>query len=221
MYRILSAIFVERQSWRRRTTYEMNMKQDRDRRSSAILAILGIVGIVAIGIASRFLLVEWPNFKPLLAIAIFLGFITKRTWVSLTAIAVMMIVSDSLIGFYDWRLMAAVYGGLSLAALSGCALRGWLSSASRSLFGKLGSVAVASLFGSIVFFLITNAACWIVGDYEPGLRGLWQSLLAGLPFFKYTLAGDLLFGQLIFAVYFGLAHMVPVAEKKAAHRLRL
>jgi hypothetical protein len=51
------------------------------------------------------------------------------------------------------------------------------------------------------FFLITNAAVWIGGAYDRGIDGLWQSYVAGLPFYRGTLLGDLFYTAAFFGLY--------------------
>ena len=60
--------------------------------------------------------------------------------------------------------------------------------------------------GSIVFFLITNLGSWfaMTEDYPRTLAGLVDCYIAGLPFFRNTLTGDLVFS----AAFFGIAYLV-------------
>jgi hypothetical protein len=75
--------------------------------------------------------------------------------------------------------------------------------------GALGRMVapLAGLFGcglaaSIAFFLGTNFAHWVAYDmYEHTLGGLAQCYLQALPFFRYTLAGDMLFALVFFGGY--------------------
>ena len=62
--------------------------------------------------------------------------------------------------------------------------------------------------GSVLFFVVTNFGVWLVGDLYPRtLEGLVACYVAGIPFFRNTLAGDLLYAAVLFG---GLA----VAERR-------
>jgi hypothetical protein len=62
-------------------------------------------------------------------------------------------------------------------------------------------LTVSALFWSVQFFLITNAAVWLEGWYDRDLGGLWQSYVAGIPFFRATLVSDLLYTAAFFGAY--------------------
>jgi len=65
---------------------------------------------------------------------------------------------------------------------------------------KLVPVIGAALASSISFFLITNLAAWAWLDmYPKSLSGVWMSYVAGLPFFRHAVEGDLLFTLAMFA----------------------
>jgi len=58
----------------------------------------------------------------------------------------------------------------------------------------------AALASSVSFFLITNLAAWAWLDmYPKSLSGVMMSYVAGLPFFRHALEGDLLFTLAMFA----------------------
>jgi len=59
----------------------------------------------------------------------------------------------------------------------------------------------AALACSVSFFLISNFAVWAAWPnmYPRGLNGLMMSYSAGLPFFRGTVEGDLLFTAAMFA----------------------
>lgn len=56
-----------------------------------------------------------------------------------------------------------------------------------------------ALVGSISFFLVSNFAVWAAwGMYPRTFAGLMTCYGAGLPFFRHTVAGDLLFTAVMF-----------------------
>src|SRR2546428_14143936 len=65
--------------------------------------------------------------------------------------------------------------------------------------------------GSIVFFLIPNLGSWfaMTEDYPRTLAGLVDCYIAGLPFFRNTLIGDLAYTSLLFGGFGLLERVVP------------
>lgn len=183
-----------------------NLTSRRDLYSDLILGGL----LVCLAVVSRFAFESIPNFSAVGAVALFGGFCFSRVWRAVVAIALAMVVSDIFFGFYEWPVMATVYGSMAIAGLMGRALRrgdagqpmGW----SRPLV-----VAGASLMVSIQFFLLTNAGVVLAGWYPVSADGLLASYAAGLPFFRFTVVGDLLFAQTLFG-------MLALAQAIAARR---
>ncbi len=66
---------------------------------------------------------------------------------------------------------------------------------------KMPRVIAAALTSSVSFFLITNFTSWLAASlpYPRTLGGLMTSYELGLPFFRHTLEGDMLFSVLMFA----------------------
>jgi len=59
----------------------------------------------------------------------------------------------------------------------------------------------ASLFSSIFFFLITNFSSWLeIPLYPKTGAGLIEASVAGLPFFPFTVLGDLVFTLILFGI---------------------
>jgi len=70
-------------------------------------------------------------------------------------------------------------------------------------------VHLATLAGSMLFYLITNAAVWLFSPWYPaGIEGLMLSYTMALPFLKYTLLGDLFFVGVFVGVYELAVHIV-------------
>ena len=72
---------------------------------------------MAAAVASRFYLADWPNFKPVVAVALYAGFLLDRRWWTWLVPLLILLLSDLFIGFYDGLLMASVY--LSMLAAVG------------------------------------------------------------------------------------------------------
>jgi hypothetical protein len=62
-------------------------------------------------------------------------------------------------------------------------------------------IGMFSVLGSTVFFVVTNFGCWLVGIYPDTWAGLRTCYLMALPFFRYTLLGDLLYSGALFGLF--------------------
>jgi len=94
-----------------------------------------------------------------------------------------MIIADFFIGFYDN--MFVVYLSLMLISFTFYRIGSKLNYKNLFLF---------SLFGSLIFFVITNFGVWALGNlYEKNLKGLIYCYIAAIPFFKNTLFSTIIF----------------------------
>lgn len=142
-----------------------------------------------------------PNFAPIAAMAFFGGYyLPKKQSVYLPLVA--MLLSDLIIGFYEPIVMLSVYGCFLITTLAGTYLR-------EKSDWKLNIVGILS--SSFLFYLVTNIAVWTLpnSSYSRGLEGILQSLVAGIPFYKFTLAGDLFFNLTFFATYYFVKKYSP------------
>lgn len=185
-------------------------------RQSLFFAILVSAALAGIGIATRILLADFPNFNMTLAIAIFIGYAIADRRIAIASIILMMGISDAMIGFYDWPIMLSVYLGLMVAWASGWGCRAWIDSA--HVGWKLAGIVTAAVGSAVVFFLITNAACCLIGWYPMSWSGLLTSLSAGVPFFRSTLTSTVCFSLFIFAGYFAAQSAIGWSLHSAANR---
>jgi hypothetical protein len=74
-------------------------------------------------------------------------------------------------------------------------------------------VAAATLVGSSVFFVVTNAACWALW-YPRTLTGLAVCYVAAIPFFRNTLLGDGLFTAVLFGALALGERLVPALRER-------
>lgn len=138
------------------------------------------------GAAFARLIPHIPNATPLAAIALIGGAMLARPWSFVVPVAA-LIASDAVIGFYQWQIMATVYGSFLVIVLFG----EWIK---KQRTAK--RIVSASIAGSILFYLITNAAVWkFSGMYPQTLDGLLASYYLALPFFRNTLFGDLMYAS--------------------------
>ncbi|MEZ6118804.1 MAG: DUF6580 family putative transport protein [Pirellulaceae bacterium] len=175
------------------------------------------VFIVAGASVVRVQLSEIPNFAPVAAVALFAGFLFSSRWLALATPLSIMLISDSFLGGYDWRLMVAVYGMLCLPVFFNRVIRQYFDLRTSSGIGTVTRVAGlvgCSLACSLAFFLVTNYVSWLTW-YQNGSTSLWQSYVQALPFFRYTVLGDLIFATLLFGVYAIAASLTTAGQKSA------
>jgi len=178
---------------------------------------LAFFGLVACGISVRLYFRDVPNFAPVAALALFAGYFFASRTVALAVPLTIMMVSDTVLGYYHLPLMLTVYTMLALPVAARGLMRrlfrfqdGRWSSNLLSAGGLLG----CGIISSVLFFLVTNFASWMVmGIYDKSWAGLLHCYAQGLPFFRYTLAGDLGFGLSLFVGY-AVMRSVMVASRR-------
>ncbi len=149
-----------------------------------------ILAIIVIGIASRFIF-KIPNFTAIGAIALFGGAYFKNKKLAFILPISILFISDLIIGLHNT--MIFVYASFVLLIFIGT----YLKHNKKPIF-----ILGASLAGSVLFFLITNFGVWITGmGLTPSLIGVY---IDGIPFFRSTIAGDLMFN----AVFFTSAYLI-------------
>jgi len=165
--------------------------------------IISII-LVGLGVACRLLPHLW-NFAPIAGIALFSGVYLGRRY-ALVLPAVAMLIGDFFIGFYDWKLMLAVYGSLILVGLIGLMIRKYKS---------LEIVVASSIISSVIFYLVTNYVVWQFSPwYTHTFAGLIQCYTLALPFFRNTILGDLFYTATLFGAY--EAVVIWAGQKKLA-----
>ena len=173
--------------------------------------------LVAIGVGLR-VVGEIPNFQPIVAIALFGGFFFSRRWIGCVAVLLSMTISDLVMGHYlvtPVALIVTVYACLLLPVLIGRLI----SRDRLSAFPFFGKVVGSSLASSLIFFAVTNGAAWLMMSiYPKTLAGLGQCYVAGIPFLRNPLIGDLMFSMLLFGSWYAVTQMqLAVATKKSDH----
>jgi len=145
------------------------------------------------------------SFTPVGAALLFFGARAdrKRMWIPVLALAATDVALNRFVYGYpftaDLPLTWAWYAGIVL-------MGGWLKENDRPL-----RVASAALATSVSFFLVSNFAVWAVWNmYPKNAGGLLESYLMALPFFRNTVASDLLFSALLF----GLPALVSAAQRR-------
>lgn len=153
-----------------------------------------IVGLILLGMIARLVPHPW-NATPVMAIALFGGTYLSKRWAILLPLAIVA-ASDLLLGWHNT--IPFTWGAFALTGMLGWWIRSHPTT-SRILLG--------SITGSVLFFLITNFGVWVTGELYPMTpEGLWQCYLAGLPFFRNSLIGDLVYTSALFGTYALAAH---------------
>jgi hypothetical protein len=147
------------------------------------------MSLVGLDIVAR-LAPHAPNVTPIAASAVFAGMVLRSRALALAVPLAAMLVSDLVVGAYDWRITGVVYAALVLPAL----LARW----GRALRPVVVLVPLV-LASSLLFFATTNFAVWAFsGMYAHDLDGLVLCYVAALPFLYNTVAGDVLWTTLLF-----------------------
>jgi len=129
-----------------------------------------------------------PNFTPVLAMAVFMPYLTRDLYSAMLVPLSAMFVSDLYLGFHSS--MFWVYTSILL----GTTLSQYTISMKKT-YVHLGSNALLS---STIFFIVTNFAVWMSGSMYPlTIDGLLLCYTMAIPFFGNTLAGTLFYVSLL------------------------
>jgi len=176
------------------------------------------LSVFIVAVALTRLLPHPPNFAPITAMAVFGAVTFGRGRTAVLAPLVALFVSDLAKKYLyhhglsaQWgiyRGMWVTYGTTALVALISRLARGTR---------RVSVVAGTTLLGSIVFFLVTNFAVWARGSRFPHtLDGLVDCYLVAVPFFRNSLAGDVVYGTVLFGAWMLVKRWVPALRPRTA-----
>lgn len=155
--------------------------------------------VLILGAALTRLIPHYPNFTAVGSIALFGGAVFSKKWQAFLVPFSAMLLTDMLLGFHPG--MYAVYISFALIVAIGMSLK------NRMTFGN---TVLAVFMSSVSFFLITNFAMWATGTlYPKTMLGLAECFTAALPFFHFSLLGDLFFSAVLFGAYSFAKHKAP------------
>jgi hypothetical protein len=121
-----------------------------------------------------------PNVTPITSLALFSGLMFQKRWLSILVPLVAMFISDMVLGFGMISLW--VYSAFIMITMLG-----WF----------LNQMNVKSIFlSSLVFFIVSNFGVWFM-DYPHTIEGLIMCYTLAIPFFGYSIVGDLFWGFVI------------------------
>jgi hypothetical protein len=175
--------------------------------------------LVALATACKYFFgpdLSWSGFSPVIAIALFAGFIIKQKDMSFLLPLLALFISDAVIQFlYTQELFpyAGFYGGqwknylvLLMSTLIGWGLKG----------RNYSSLLAGSIASPTVFFLVSNFMVWMASTetvYPKTFSGLMTCYEAGLPFYRNSLIATLVFLPVILVSYNALT------KRKAALKI--
>lgn len=165
-----------------------------------------VLGGMILAAAATRLLPHPPNMATITAIALFGGAqFTDRRAAFLVPLSALLL-SDLVLGFYAEA--PVVYASFALVVGIGRLLR---------RRGSAWPIALAALASSLLFYALTNLAVWADGSLYPHtLGGLITCYLAGVPFLKNTVAGDLFYTLVLFGGWALLQRRWQVLRAPAA-----
>lgn len=176
---------------------------------------LVLSGFIIIAALSR--IIPHPyNFAPIGAMSIFgAAYFTDKKFSFLLPLFAMFI-SDLLV---NNLLYASFYGGFTLFTPGFYWMYGAITLivvAGIFILKKVNTktVLAGSLSASIIFFLVTNFGAWLGNPiYPQGIEGLFMSYAAGIPFFHYTVLGDLFYSGVMFGAFEYAKNRTPALQK--------
>lgn len=152
------------------------------------------------------------NFAPIGGMALFgATYYAKRYWAFIIPIVSIWISDlilnnvvygqyfDHFVWFYSGSLFT--YGAFVLIVLLGIPLLKKVC---------LPNLLGAALGASVLFFLVSNFGVWFSSSmYSKDLNGLIACYVAGIPFFKNTILGDIVYTGILFGVFEFCARRFP------------
>lgn len=161
--------------------------------------------LVVFGAAAR-LLPHPPNFAPIDGLALYGGDRLNKFWKILIPILAMFF-SDLFLPADTWKMRLVIYLTIGTIALGASLLK--LDPSKNNL----AKISLAALAAGLFFFIVTNGAVWALGGFYPKtFNGLIICYIAGLPFLKWTLLGDLFYSNAIFGLDFAVRRLSPTQK---------
>ncbi|CAN5321149.1 hypothetical protein BH11PLA2_BH11PLA2_00610 [soil metagenome] len=179
------------------------------------LALMLCLGLLWIAAMTRLIPTEYRafNFTAIGAVAMFAA-ARIGLWQSLLITFTAMLTSGIVLWWQNdfhehYEPFPSTYLGLACYSLIA-----WLFLRNSENPVRIGAVA---LLGSWWFFLVTNAFSWVspMHNYERNFMGLVDCYTMALPFYRTTLAGDMIFTGVLFGLHALLSRAYFPAERVA------
>lgn len=172
---------------------------------------------------------DW-NFVPMGAIALFAGATFRRPALAFLVPICSMFASDLALGWYHHdfakytfhALLPAVYGCYALSVCLGFGIRREWNRLDEKQSGAGDTIALSTqrampvvfgtLGGSILFYLITNFAEWVVFYDVHTADTLMKCYFEAIPFFRNTLTSDAIGAAILFGGYEVVCRRAAVSD---------
>lgn len=154
------------------------------------------------------------NFSPIAALALFGGSRYRSRFTAYLIPLGAVWISDLFLNYAFYGHFVPFYEGafFTYAAFAMIVLLG-------SLFLRrfsAGNLLISSLSASVLFFLVSNLGVWIFsGMYPLNLTGITACYSAAVPFFRNTLAGDLIYSFVVFYAFAIAQQWIPSIRVKS------
>ncbi|MGN6566993.1 MAG: DUF6580 family putative transport protein [Flavipsychrobacter sp.] len=165
-------------------------------------SILLATGLILMAGAARIMNHEMHlyNLAPVGALGLFSGAVLKDKRYAYLLPMLSLLIGDLYIQFFtSW---AGFYGISQIFVYAAMMLVTFLG----TKMGQPRSYKVLgfSVAGSLLFFLVSNFGVWLdpAMHYSKDLSGLTTTYIMGIPFFKYTFAGDIAGSIVLFGAYY-------------------
>lgn len=170
------------------------------------------LSLVLVGVLAR-VLPHLPNMTSVGATSLFSG-ARLRGWQAFLVPLVTMALTDPLLGrIYGFKSFSLVTPLIYASFLINVGIGRWLRSTESP-----GRIGAAALVGSVQFFLLTNFGVWLFGGghlYPQTPAGLAACYVAALPFFGWTVLGDLGYSGVLFGIHAWLTRRAFRGERVA------
>jgi hypothetical protein len=163
------------------------------KRENADFSLVLFSALLLFGVGGRWLQPDW-NFTPVAAVAGFAAYYFGSVAISLLLTFAVLAVSNLILPDYQSPgMMAAVFAAYCVPAVLGR----WLGERH-----SLPRFAALCCVPAVAFYLTTNFAHWaLLKQYAPTWDGLLACYAAGVPFFRGTLSGDVIYTAGLFGAY--------------------
>jgi hypothetical protein len=187
------------------------------KKKEIVIQTIIVIFMILVAAASR-LVPHTYNLTPVGAIALFGGAYLGRNWIAFFIPLLAIYLSDFILNNFIYTPSGSdlvfsyegwywVYGSYVLIVFLGAILLKKVT-VTKVLLGALGSTAI--------FFLISNFGCWpgtVPPVYTKDINGLMNCYIAGIPFLKFTFAGDLIFSIALFGTFAVIKNKVLTPQK--------
>jgi hypothetical protein len=165
------------------------------------------LGLIVVGVLSR-VIPHPPNVTAVVGVTLLGAYAIRSPWLAALIPLAVMALSDLVLGWHSSALFT--YAGMLAGTFIG-----------RGLLRQLSVVRLggAAFLASLAFFVISNFGVYLGGYYGFGIDGLVACYVAAIPFWGYSLVGDIGSTALLFALFVLARRYVDRGAGAASARL--